>query len=128
MTQSNDKTKFVVKTIAEVLGQFPEGTPARDALTARDRQPGDRLDISGYSLMASAICDGGDVRVLSNDSTHFLVVWVSEIHPAGMGMLMRSYEYGPYPTRAYMAAMTTMADVASRKTPSIDDLGGWRAL
>lgn len=39
---------------------------------------GDRINLTGYDIVASASCDHGTVLVLTNNSSHFLVVDTEE--------------------------------------------------
>jgi hypothetical protein len=129
-SQMTIKSVYIRESIKDVLTKFPKGTPAREAgdampdpPPAKEPQPGDRMSIKGYDVMATAAVDDGTVLVVSNNSSHFLVVWQGEEHVTDQGMLMASYPYGAYTKRAYLAALSTMADRAVRMSSSLDEWG-----
>lgn len=91
------------------------------------------IDITGYDIVATASCDPGDVLVLTNNSTHYLVVESdaagSDLKPDGMHIVQRhplavvvasySYAEGDRDHRpAYAAALATMVATALEHTSS----------
>jgi hypothetical protein len=115
-------TTYVTKSIEAVLADFPQGTPAREAADrlqaerlAQPLEPGTRLATKGYTVVASALRDDGRVQVLTTTGDHFLVVLVDGPEMLrGQAFLFASYQDTHYPARAYLAAMTCMADRAVR--------------
>lgn len=87
-----------------------------------DIQNGDMFDIAGYDVVARAQCDLGDVLVLTNNSTHYLVAETADDGDLVRARLVDAFEYGAGSCHAaYRQALELMARTALYWSDSLDE-------
>jgi hypothetical protein len=81
---------------------------------------GDVFPLAGYDIVASAQCDHGTVKVLNNNSSHYLVVECNENEKEGALVASFAYNNQLMARCAYQLALQVMALQVYRNTADGD--------